>query len=256
MPFRAPPPADIPLFVQQAMSEYERAMDQYDKRLKGLKTRESDLVMSTTSSIPPEPSLDPPTLPLLVVQHQLRNLRHYPESVASPHPAFRATFVISKKQVSKLAVHRNLARKKLAAAVEMTFREHARQGYEFMIFAKQACMTTSQEKLKEYMITALKNPGLYGERASKQQNRASKIANTSSSDITHMNDRASTSSKSSAHKVVAVRWKNNQPPLHKDWWRHANPNPLGRVQQSNAYLDMFCEKPTKISRTIPQSKER
>ncbi|KAG0002933.1 hypothetical protein BGZ79_002041 [Entomortierella chlamydospora] len=226
MPFREPPPRDVPPFVQKAMLEYEYATQRYNLELveyeqwrQGQGDAKENLESTTLSSASssPIPKPIPPTKPLFVTQYELRNIREHPSSVDAPHPPFRVTFILSKKQISKLASHRNFLRKKLSAAVEMVFREHARKGYEFLVFAKKSAMTTPQEKLIQLMKEAVTNPWLYGERPSRQRDDK-RFSNTS------------------------VRWKNNRPPVHKFWWKHAMPNPLVRVQQTDEYLDQYCPK--------------
>ncbi|KAF9314198.1 hypothetical protein BG003_004398 [Podila horticola] len=149
MPFRKPTKELIPLFVQNATREYEAALAEYNKRL---------ATLGSSFIVPSPPKPLPPT-----IQYRQRNLRLYPETHNSPHPAFRVSFVVSKKLVSKLAIHRNLARKKLSAAVESTFKEHARPGFEYLVFAAQKVMTTPQDMLIEMMKNVLTNPGLYSE---------------------------------------------------------------------------------------------
>ncbi|KAF8940831.1 hypothetical protein BGZ58_004520 [Dissophora ornata] len=242
MSFREPPPPDVPVFVQKAMMEYEHSMARYEQQLQEQKQQSSSTIISA--------EVPPPKLPLPLLQHQLRNVRHHPESVAAPHPPFRVTFVISKKQISKLATHRNLARKKLTAAVETVFREHARPGYEYMIFAKQTCMTTTQAKLVDLMKKDLAKPTLYGDRNAKQKGTAEfdksfgcKIKSAGSMEAGLINGQETPLGE---NEIVKVRWKNNRPPLYRRWWRHALPNPLARIQQSDAFLDKFCKKDSNL----------
>ncbi|KAG0362187.1 hypothetical protein BGZ54_008740 [Gamsiella multidivaricata] len=264
MPFREPPPPDVPVFVQKAAMEYNYAMTRYNQEQQeqqekkeqqkqqdefAAKAPSSSLTPSASSSLSSTTSnLEPPTLPLPILQYQLRNVRLYPESAMSPHPPFRVTFVVPKKTVSKLATHRNLVRKKLTAAVEAVFREHARPGHEFLIFAKRECMTTTQEKLVQWMKRDLTNPALYGGRATRQNTRDSGFSKTDSKDYNKGMEGPGTGNqgggkKLDSHRTVTVRWKNNRPPLFKKWWKHALPNPLGRTQQSDAYLDQYCLPP-------------
>ncbi|KAF9952900.1 hypothetical protein BGZ65_004995 [Modicella reniformis] len=188
-------------------------------------------------------------------RHQLRNTRHYPPTVHAPHPPFRVTFIISKKTISKLSTDRNLVKKKLAAAVEMTFRDHAKQGYEYLIFAKQACITTTQAKLMELLKKDLANPALYGGRAPGLNNDKTSYSNRNSNNTSNTNINSISDTKNDQHfnsyrgtsalrkeDIVTVRWKNNRPSLRRQWWRYALPNPLGRIQQSDAYLDRLCYK--------------
>ncbi|KAF9112277.1 hypothetical protein BGX27_003678 [Mortierella sp. AM989] len=262
MPFREPKPREVPPFVQKAILEYEYATLRYSQDLleyEQFRQAQSRQDEKQESTLIPKPI--PPTKPLFVIQHELRNVREYPDSVDAPHPAFRVTFILSKKQISKLAIHRNFVRKKLAAAAEMVFRGHARQGYEFMVFAKKPSMTTPQGKLVELMKEALTNPFLYGERLSQRsdsgKNSNGSNSNSNSNNSTTMQDindniqesltataatAASAAAAASNPHVVTVRWKNNRPSAHRLWWKRAIPNPLGRVQQTDEYLDRFCPK--------------
>ncbi|KFH70790.1 hypothetical protein MVEG_03638 [Podila verticillata NRRL 6337] len=233
MPFRKPPTEHIPIFVQKANREYEAVLAEYNKRL---------ATLDSTSSTVPSP---PKPLPF-IVQYRQRNLRLYPESQGSPHPAFRVTYVVSKKLVSKLAIHRNLARKKLSAAVESTFKEHARPGYEYLIFAAQKVVTTPQEMLIKMMKNVLTNPGLYSEpslRADKKLKTGAGGEHENSGSIqdkTRLDSKANEAPQTEEKSPILMRWKNNRPPIYKNWWKHAMPNPLGRTNQPTSYLDMFC----------------
>ncbi|KAF8933560.1 hypothetical protein BGZ52_007326 [Haplosporangium bisporale] len=223
----------IPIFVQKANREYEAVLAEYNKRL---------ATLDSTSSTVPSP---PKPLPF-IVQYRQRNLRLYPESQGSPHPAFRVTYVVSKKLVSKLAIHRNLARKKLSAAVESTFKEHARPGYEYLIFAAQKVVTTPQEMLIKMMKNVLTNPGLYSEpslRAEKKLKTGAGGEHENSGSIqdkTRLDSKANEAPQTEEKSPILMRWKNNRPPIYKNWWKHAMPNPLGRTNQPTSYLDMFC----------------
>ncbi|KAF9328870.1 hypothetical protein BG006_008017 [Podila minutissima] len=227
-----PPKELIPLFVQKATKEYEDALAEYNKKL---------AILGSSSSVPSPPKPLPPT-----IQYRQRNLRLYPETHCSPHPAFRVTFVVSKKLVSKLAIHRNLARKKLSAAVESTFREHAQPGYEYLIFAAQKVMTTPQEMLIEMMKKVLTNHGLYSESALgvegklKVETRRKHENNGSLLSKIHLDSEEQAALQTEEISPILVRWKNNRPPIYKNWWKHAMPNPLGRTHQPTSYLDMFC----------------
>ncbi|KAF9436435.1 hypothetical protein BGZ76_003997 [Entomortierella beljakovae] len=237
MPFREPPAREIPPFVQKAIIEHEYATAKYNEDLLeyeqwriGNSSKEETVDPSNppmTKSLIRKP--EPPMKPPFLVQHELRSVRQYPSSIDSSHPSFRVTFIIAKKTISKLAVHRNLCRKKLSAAVETVFRKHARRGNEFMIFAKKPCVTTPQWKLNELMKEALSNSRLYGDRSSRIADTES---NSSENGDTVTSDRG----------LPKIRWKNNRPPAHREWWRHALPNPLGRIQQTNSFLDQYCPK--------------
>ncbi|KAG0028880.1 hypothetical protein BGZ82_008220 [Podila clonocystis] len=232
MPFRKPPTEVIPLFVQKATKDYEAALAEYNKRL---------ATLGSSSSVPSPPKPLPP-----VIQYRQRNLRLYPETHNSPHPAFRVTFVVSKKLVSKLAIHRNLARKKLSAAVESTFKEHARPGYEYLIFAAQKVMTTPQETLIEMMKIVLTNPGLYSQSALRVEGKLKAGTswkhenNESLPSKIHIDSEEQDALQTEVKSPILVRWKNNRPPIYKNWKKHAMPNPLGRTHQPTSYLDMFC----------------
>ncbi|KAG0075782.1 hypothetical protein BGZ93_007790 [Podila epicladia] len=226
-----PPTELIPLFVQKATKEYEDALVEYNKKL---------VTLGSSTSVP---SLPKPLLP--TIQYRQRNLRLYPETYNSPHPAFRVTFVVSKKLVSKLAIHRNLARKKLSAAVESTFRKHARPGYEYLIFAAQKVITTPQEMLIEMMKNVLTSPGLYSESALRVEGKLKVGARKHENNELllgkiHLDSEEQEPLQTEEMSPILVRWKNNRPPIHKNWWRHAMPNPLGRTHQPTSYLDMFC----------------
>ncbi|KAF9195514.1 hypothetical protein BGZ51_000090 [Haplosporangium sp. Z 767] len=255
MPFRPPPPPDIPLFVQKAQAEYNQAMAKYIRQQKQLANQTQ---IHNTSHPPTTTTLIPmPTPPLPLLQYKLRPLRQYPPTVSSPHPSFRVTYVISKKVISKLATHRNLARKKLSAVVEDVFRQHARPGYEYMIFAKRETITSTQKKLKELMIKELENPKLYGERESARSHRSGtrdgkKVSREHGPD----EDQVSTSLNLMQEPLIKMRWKNNQPPLHKKWWKYALPNPLGRANQSDAYLNMYCPEAQEALAPIRKMKGR
>jgi hypothetical protein len=156
---------------------------------------------------------------------------------------------LSKKGISKLATYRSFARKKLSAATEAVFRDHARQGFEYLIFGKPACLTTRQADLIELMKKALAHPALYPGRdaALQDSNSSSKkmvkaYGNATTDQPTTTITTAESSTLPGQHDTVKVRWRNNQAPLHKEWWKHALPNPLGRVQHSDAYLDKLCPK--------------
>ncbi|KAF8979129.1 hypothetical protein BGZ46_005774 [Entomortierella lignicola] len=265
MPFREPQPKNVPPFVQKALVEYEHATLKYEQDLveyeqwrQGSKQENEQQLESTTSATPKamSPIISkpiPPSKPLFVIQHELRNTRQYPDSVDAPHPPFRVTFILSKKQISKLSTHRNHLRKKLAAAAEMVFRDHARPGYEYMIFAKIAAMTTPQVKLIQVMRDSLTNPILYGERSYRKSDPATADTNTTASSTKNEDG-------GSNNQVISgiVRWKNNCPPIRRQWWRHALPNPLGRVQQTDAYLDKYCPKEVEVKENFsePESKTR
>lgn len=218
--------------MQNATREYEAALAEYNKRL---------ATLGSSFIVPSPPKPLPPT-----IQYRQRNLRLYPETHNSPHPAFRVSFVVSKKLVSKLAIHRNLARKKLSAAVESTFKEHARPGFEYLVFAAQKVMTTPQDMLIEMMKNVLTNPGLYSESnlrveeklkadaRKKSENNESLLSNF------HLDSEEEEALQTEEISPILVRWKNNRPPIHKNWWKHAMPNPLGRTHQPTSYLDMFC----------------
>ncbi|KAF9360304.1 hypothetical protein BGX26_009883 [Mortierella sp. AD094] len=272
MPFREPPPRDVPPFVHKAMLEYEYATQRYNLELleyeqwrQGQRDPKENLESTTLSSTSPLiPKPIPPTKPLFVTQYELRNIREHPSSVDAPHPPFRATFILSKKHVSKFATDRNLVRKKLSAAVEMVFRKHARQGYEYLVFAKKLAMTTPQEKLIQLMKEAVTNPWLYGERPSRQKGDKKFSSDSSGSNSGTVdskkkegndnsnNDNQEDTAMATNQNEVKVRWKNNRPPVHKYWWKHAMPNPLVRVQQTDEYLDQHCPK-VEVKEETPQT---
>lgn len=258
--------ASVPRFVEQAMEEYNQAMAVYRQNQLELnrileKSTETNIALdSATSSAPLSSILStvaatvaPLPLPKpspFIYQHSLRNLRFYPATADAPHPPYRVVYVISKKIVSKLAVHRNLCRKKLSAAVEAVFREHARPGYEFMFFAKQQCVATSQRDLEEILVKTLADPNLYADTASRNKGRHSTPANPIRPTTATMSSQlpapivSTTQDFENAEKpTVKIRWKNNRPPLKRNWWKHALPNPLGRTRQPDEYLDMHCPKP-------------
>ncbi|KAF8942495.1 hypothetical protein BGZ47_006425 [Haplosporangium gracile] len=269
MTFFEPPIPNVPKFVKQAMQEYNLAMTAYRLNQQELNrtaeksTEKGTTQDSSTSSTPSSPPLTTTAtvaaaqLPMpkpssFIRQYSLRNLRHYPSTIDVPHPPYRVVYVISKKVVSKLAIHRNLCRKKLSAAVETVFREHARPGYEFMFFAKHQCVTTSQKDLEEMLIKTLKDPNLYADTASRNRGRFASPAKligpaTATAITTSLQSPPSpltTQEFEIAKKsTVKIRWKNNQPPLKWNWWKHALPNPLGRTHQPDEYLDMHCPKP-------------
>ncbi|KAG0253928.1 hypothetical protein BG011_006085 [Mortierella polycephala] len=259
MSFRPPPPPDIPLFVQKAQAEYDLAMAKYNQQLEQLASQAqvhntSNPTTTTTTTLTPIPTPPPPLL-----QYKLRPLRQYPPTIFSPHPPFRVTYVVSKKSVSKFATHRNFARKKLSVAVEDVFRQHARPGYEYMIFAKPESITFTQEKLKALMIKDLGNPKLYGERGSARSHRnGTDGTSDEKQNSDHGPDEKQVSAKLSLiqEPLIKVRWKNNQPPLHKKWWKYALPNPLGRANHSNAYLNMYCPEAQEALAPIREMKGR
>ncbi|KAF9950695.1 hypothetical protein BGZ72_007686 [Mortierella alpina] len=262
MPFTKPPPANIPVFVKKAQAEYDQALVRYNRQQKELESIATSTDSTSNSSSPMSSASTTKLLPMpepspLIRQYNLRNQRPYPSSISDPHPAFRVTFILSKKLISKLAVHRNFARKKLAAAVEMVFRDHARPGYEYIIFAKRECITTLQDRLIELMKSELSNPKLYGERdavATRGKiNDRSVVRKDNKEDqraipkveADRISDKDGPEYEQQVQSMLAsptikTRWKNNNPPLYKKWWKHALPNPLGRTQQSGAYLNMFC----------------
>ncbi|KAG0213622.1 hypothetical protein BGX31_001254 [Mortierella sp. GBA43] len=236
MPFRKPAPApELPVIVRKAILQYESEMAHYDLQLQNL---------TSTSPLPK------PKLPPIILQHHLRNVRQYPATLDAPHPPFRVSYILSKKGISKFSTYRSFARKKLSAATEAVFRDHARQGFEYLIFGKPACLTTRQADLIELMKKALAHPGLYpGRDAAKQDSNTSskkmvKAYGNPATDqpTTTTTTTAESSTPSDQHDTVKVRWRNNQAPLHKEWWKHALPNPLGRVQHSDEYLDKLCQK--------------
>lgn len=266
------PEIALPTFVRKALLQYEFEMARYNQHLKELEKRQEQpsdkgnasetLSISTPSTSPSLPP--PPKLPQLVLQYQLRNTRQYPPTVDAPHPAFRVSFILSKKLISKLATDRNFARKKLSAAAEMVFRDYARQGYEYLIFGKPACVTTPQADLIELMKEILINPALYGGKFSQRNSTSASTSSTSTSSTSTSSNSTNSNGITShdgtgdeehfmgplektlgPHDIVTIRWKNNRPPLRKTWWKHAHPNPLGRVQQSDAYLDRFVANPPK-----------
>ncbi|KAF9287127.1 hypothetical protein BGZ68_002230 [Mortierella alpina] len=255
--------ANIPVFVKKAQAEYDQALERYHQQQKELESISTLSPVSTSGSSSPVSSatttklLPMPETSPLIRQYNLRNQRQYPSSLSDPHPAFRVTFIVSKKLISKLAVHRNFARKKLAAAVETVFRDHARPGYEYLIFAKRECVTTLQDRLIELMKSELSNPKLYGERdaglargknnkdplVARRDNKDPKATATAETDmISDKNDPEGEQATDSmlASPAIKMRWKNNNPPIYQKWWKHALPNPLGRTQQSGAYLNMYC----------------
>ncbi|KAK3840302.1 MAG: hypothetical protein JOS17DRAFT_726679 [Linnemannia elongata] len=260
MTFFEPPVPNVPKFVEQATEEYNQAMKAYQLNQHNLnKTTEKSTGKDTTadSNTTSITAVAPLTMPKpspFIRQYSLRNLRRYPATVDAPHPPYRVVYVISKKVVSKLAIHRNLCRKKLSAAVETVFREHARPGYEFMFFAKQQCVTTPQRDLEEMLIKTLTNPNLYADTASRNKGRyatlekpvGQAIATTATAPpALQPPPSPSTTQDSEVAKksFVKIRWKNNQPPLKRNWWKHALPNPLGRTHQPDEYLNMHCPKP-------------
>ncbi|KAF9136997.1 hypothetical protein BGX30_010630 [Mortierella sp. GBA39] len=269
MTFFEPPvrrcPPNIPKFVQKAMEEYNQAMTAYRLNQHQLNktTEKSTGKDATTDSITPSTVTEAPlTIPKpspFIRQYRLRNLRHYPATVDAPHPPYRIVYVISKKVVSKLAIHRNLCRKKLSAAVEAVFREYARPGYEFMFFAKQQCVTTSQMDLEEMLIKTLMDPNLYADTASRNKGQYAtlvrpfgQVAATTATATSSLQPSPSTTQDSEVAKksAVKIRWKNNQAPLKWNWWKHALPNPLGRTRQPDEYLDMHCPKPPRDKSTV------
>jgi len=259
--------ADIPLFVQKAMKEHDKAMAKYKKQL-----QEFQRLSSSTSTDQVIPT--PPNPPKPMVQFKLANRRQYPETIDSPHSPFRVSFMTSKKIVSKLATDRNMVRKKLVAAVEMVFRGDtvaaaaavsagatsttitatptlARPGYEYLIFPKRAVMWTTQEKLMELMVKELQNPRLYGERDTSKskstptQKSSKNGIETPESVNTDQLDTFATAKEEHSKSMISdpeikFRWKYNQPPTLEPFWKHSLPNPLSRVHQSNAYLNRFC----------------
>ncbi|CAO3565420.1 unnamed protein product [Mortierella alpina] len=263
MPFTKPLQPNIPVFVQKAQAEYDQALERYHHQQKDLQSipTEKDLTSNPPSALAPSPTttklLPMPEPSPLIRQYHLRSQRLYPSSISDPHPAFRVTFILSKKLISKLAVHRNFARKKLAAAAETVFRDHARPGYEYIIFAKRECVTTLQDRLVELMKSDLSNPKLYGERDAavargkgkdrwatnkdKQDQKAIAVTPHASTDTDRMDHEDEPLMDSMlASPAIKTRWKNNSPPISQKWWKHALPNPLGRTQQSGAYLNMHC----------------
>ncbi|KAF9538365.1 hypothetical protein EC957_006880 [Mortierella hygrophila] len=264
-PHTAGPETNVPKFVEKAMEEYDQAMTAYRLNQHKLNktTEKSTEKDATTDSITPSTVTEAP-LPIpkpspFIRQYSLRNLRRYPATVDAPHPPYRVVYVISKKVVSKLAVHRNLCRKKLSAAVEAVFREYACPGYEFMFFAKQQCVTTSQMDLEEVMIKTLMDPNLYADTALRNKGRYptpvrpfGQVAATTATATSSLQPSPSTTQDSEVAKksAVKIRWKNNQAPLKWDWWKHALPNPLGRTRQPDEYLDMHCPKPPGDKSTV------
>ncbi|KAG0212469.1 hypothetical protein BGX33_003614 [Mortierella sp. NVP41] len=257
MTFYEPPVPNVPKFVKQAMEEYEEAMAKYRQNQQELASKQDTATPTSTDTIPATTtttttSLSMPKPSPFIRQYSLRNLRQYPATADSLHPPFRVVYVISKKTVSKLAVHRNLCRKKLSAAVEAVFREHARPGFEFMFFAKQKCVVTPQKELEELMIKALTDPGLYADTAISHRNKDrsahAKLFEKASYSLLPSASPPSfpplPDSEIAKDPAIKVRWKNNQPPLKWNWWRHALPHPLGRTRQPDEYLDMHCPKPS------------
>ncbi|GJJ75155.1 hypothetical protein EMPS_07513 [Entomortierella parvispora] len=267
MPFRKPPPPDIPLFVRKAMQEYDRAMAKYKEQLQEYE-RES------ASASPDQATPTPPELPRPMIQYKLANRRQYPQTIDSPHPPFRVSFMTSKKVVSKLATDRNMVRKKLVAAAEMVFRGDAaavantitsdsttspaasvptlaRPGYEYLIFPKKAAMWTTQEKLMVLMVRDLQNPKLYGERdTSKSKSKSTQTSpknrpeTSENVDADHADALAESKVEHDKRMIsdpeIKFRWKYNRAPILEPFWKYALPNPLTRVQQSNAFLNRFC----------------
>ncbi|KAG0379580.1 hypothetical protein BGX24_012615 [Mortierella sp. AD032] len=248
MAFVEPPVPNVPKFVEQAMEEYNQAMAAYRQSQQDLEmvaenTTDKETIPNTTTAIAPLPMPKPSPF---IRQYSLRNLRQYPATVDSPHPPYRVVYVIPKKTVSKLAIHRNLCRKKLSAAVETVFREHARPGFEYMFFAKQQCVITPQKELEDILIKTLKDPNLYNDTdlSSRHKGRSPSAVKTIET-APPVPSTPSTLPDSSirVEPTIKTRWKNNQPPLKWNWWRHALPHPLGRTHQPDEYLDMHSPRP-------------
>ncbi|KAF9987962.1 hypothetical protein BGZ75_010226 [Mortierella antarctica] len=282
-PFTKPPQHNVPVYVQKAQAEYDQALERYNQQQKELdrittSTESTSNPSSLASTARTTKLLSMPEPSPLIRQYHLRNQRVYPASISDPHPAFRVTFILSKKLISKLAVHRNFARKKLAAAVEMVFRDHARPGYEYIIFAKRECVTTLQDRLIELMKAELSNPKLYGERdagAARGKNKDRRVTGKDNKDQKTIATTANTDTSSDrndpedeqhtdrmlASPAIKTRWKNNNPPIYQKWWKHALPNPLGRTQQSGAYLNMYCPEaqealaPIRLAQGLHKKKE-
>ncbi|KAG0068128.1 hypothetical protein BGZ89_005207 [Linnemannia elongata] len=261
MTFFEPPAPNVPKFVEQAMEEYKQAMTAYrlnqhqlnttTEKSTGMDVNKESITPATAAASLPMPKPSP-----FIRQYSLRNLRRYPATADAPHPPYRVVYVISKKVVSKQAIHRNLCRKKLSAAVEAVFREHARTGYEFMFFAKQQCVNTSQRDLEEMLTKTLMDPNLYADTASRKKDRYATLATpidqtpvttaTATSSLPPPPSPSATYDSGIAKKAaIKIRWKNNRPPLKWNWWKYALPNPLGRTRQPDEYLDMHCPKPPK-----------
>ncbi|KAK5820918.1 hypothetical protein F5H01DRAFT_365308 [Linnemannia elongata] len=266
MTFFEPPAPNVPKFVEQAMEEYNQAMTAYrlnqhqlnttTEKSTGRDVNKESITPATAAAPLPMPKPSP-----FIRQYSLRNLRRYPATADAPHPPYRVVYVISKKVVSKQAIHRNLCRKKLSAAVEAVFREHARPGYEFMFFAKQQCVTTSQRDLEEMLTKTLMDPNLYADTASRKKDRYATLATpidqtpvttaTATSSLPPPPSPSATYDSGVAKKAaIKIRWKNNRPPLKWNWWKYALPNPLGRTRQPDEYLDMHCPKPPKGESTV------
>ncbi|KAF9129154.1 hypothetical protein BGW39_004422 [Mortierella sp. 14UC] len=252
MTFLEPPVSNVPKFVEQAMEEYNQALAAYRQNQLDLEKIADELTDKDKATTPTIAviSLPMPKPSPFIRQYSLRNLRQYPATVDSPHPPYRVVYVIPKKTVSKLAIHRNLCRKKLSAAVETVFREHARPGFEYMFFAKQQCVTTPQTTLEEMLIKTLKDPNLYPDKATSFRNKGrstscAKPIETSTSLPSPPPILQESSIR--VKPVIKVRWKNNRPPLKWNWWQHALPHPLGRTHQADEYLDMHSQKLTEES---------
>ncbi|KAG0281913.1 hypothetical protein BGZ95_006420 [Linnemannia exigua] len=248
MAFVEPPVPNVPKFVERAMEEYNHAMAAYRQNQQDLEKIAADKIdkdttANTTTTVAPLPMPKPSPF---IRQYSLRNLRQYPATVDSPHPPYRVVYVVPKKTVSKLAIHRNLCRKKLSAAVETVFREHARPGFEYMFFAKQLCVITPQKELEDLLIKTLKDPNLYPDTALSSRHKGRSSSAVKAVETSSPLPSIPLTLPDSSVRVepsIKIRWKNNQPPLKWNWWRHALPNPLGRTHQPDEYLDMHSPKP-------------
>ncbi|KAG0042201.1 hypothetical protein BGZ83_000779 [Gryganskiella cystojenkinii] len=256
MPYREtipfPDPEVLPWFVIKAKKEHEKATVKYERELQ--EYQQQQLLPVSPDQPPPKP----PTPPRPMIQYKLIQPKQYPESIQHPHPAFRVSFMTSKKLVSKLAVDRNMVKKKMVAAVEAVFRGDpflandedtfststtsatkkspplARRGYEYLIFPTKEVMFMTQDQLMKLLIWELKNPKLYGGRPRPTENgTASNLSPSIGSNDEEERIRRLSSTE------IKIRWKNNQPPKPElvPFWKHAAPHPLGRVQQSNAFLN-------------------
>ncbi|ORY96696.1 hypothetical protein BCR43DRAFT_492120 [Syncephalastrum racemosum] len=107
------------------------------------------------------------------------------------------TIITGKKNLSKLAVYRNRARRRITAAAQLVFPQHALNGVSYLIYANPEVVTAPFPDLVSQMENALKYVREKDAQPSKKQTQSRKVSPSSKS---KSKSRSNSKSKSNVSK--------------------------------------------------------
>ncbi|KAI8090042.1 uncharacterized protein BX664DRAFT_359518 [Halteromyces radiatus] len=91
-------------------------------------------------------------------KHECFSVKAFPWSTIpqglDPKKDFRVAFITSKKKLSKLAVHRNRAERRVKASVSIVFPDMAPKGYDYIIYILPSSIPIKWEKLQSQVVQA------------------------------------------------------------------------------------------------------